>query len=59
MHLEVADRDEVNGINNRRQLAQCEALLQQRLRDHRMKESPSLIPKAAPSVKAAASAAMW
>ena len=29
MHLEVADADEVNGINNRRQLAQCEALLQQ------------------------------
>ena len=29
MHLEVNDSDEVNGINNRRQLAQCEALLQQ------------------------------
>lgn len=36
MHLEVHDSDEVNGINNRRQLAQCEALLQQRLKEHWM-----------------------
>ena len=38
MHREVADPDEVNGINNRRQLAQCEAVLQQRLREHWMDE---------------------
>ena len=38
MHVEVADADEVNGINNRMQLAQCEAVLQQRLRDHWMAE---------------------
>ena len=43
MHLEVADADEVNGINNRRQLAQCEALLQQRLRHHWMDEGVSFI----------------
>lgn len=38
MHVEVADADEVNGINNRMQLAQCEGVLQQRLRDHWMAE---------------------
>ncbi|MGB1775944.1 MAG: bifunctional UDP-N-acetylglucosamine diphosphorylase/glucosamine-1-phosphate N-acetyltransferase GlmU [Synechococcus sp.] len=38
MHVEVADADEVNGINNRLQLAQCEGVLQQRLRDHWMAE---------------------
>ena len=43
MHLEVADADEVNGINNRRQLAQCEALLQQRLRQHWMDEGVTFI----------------
>ena len=43
MHLEVADADEVNGINNRRQLAQCEALLQQRLRHHWMDEGVTFI----------------
>ena len=43
MHLEVADADEVNGINNRRQLAQCEALLQQRLRLHWMDEGVTFI----------------
>ena len=42
-HLEVGDADEVNGINNRRQLAQCEALLQQRLRHHWMDEGVSFI----------------
>ena len=36
MHVEVADPDEVNGINNRRQLAQCETMLQERLRQHWM-----------------------
>jgi len=43
MHLEVSDAGEVNGINNRRQLAQCEALLQQRLRHHWMDEGVSFI----------------
>ena len=43
MHLEVADADEVNGINNRRQLAQCEALLQQRLRHHWMDEGVTFV----------------
>jgi bifunctional UDP-N-acetylglucosamine pyrophosphorylase / glucosamine-1-phosphate N-acetyltransferase len=38
MHLEVADADEINGINDRLQLAQCEAVLQQRLREHWMRE---------------------
>jgi bifunctional UDP-N-acetylglucosamine pyrophosphorylase / glucosamine-1-phosphate N-acetyltransferase len=38
MHLEVADAAEINGINDRLQLAQCEAVLQQRLREHWMGE---------------------
>ncbi|WP_115018250.1 bifunctional UDP-N-acetylglucosamine diphosphorylase/glucosamine-1-phosphate N-acetyltransferase GlmU [Synechococcus sp. UW140] len=38
MHVEVADPDEVNGINNRKQLAQCEAVLQERLREYWMNE---------------------
>jgi bifunctional UDP-N-acetylglucosamine pyrophosphorylase / glucosamine-1-phosphate N-acetyltransferase len=41
MHLEVADADEINGINDRLQLAQCEAVLQQRLREHWMREGVS------------------
>ena len=36
MHREVADADEINGINDRVQLAQCEAVLQDRLRRHWM-----------------------
>ena len=36
MHLEVSDPDEINGINDRLQLAQCEAVLQERLRRHWM-----------------------
>jgi len=43
VHQEVADPAEVNGINDRRQLAQCESLLQQRLRDHWMKEGVTFI----------------
>ena len=43
MHLEVADADEINGINDRLQLAQCEAVLQQRLREHWMREGVSFI----------------
>ena len=38
MHLEVADADEITGINDRFQLSQCEAVLQQRLRCHWMAE---------------------
>ena len=38
MHLEVADADEINGINDRLQLAHCEGVLQQRLREHWMRE---------------------
>jgi bifunctional UDP-N-acetylglucosamine pyrophosphorylase/glucosamine-1-phosphate N-acetyltransferase len=38
MHREVADADEINGINDRLQLSQCEAVLQQRLREHWMAE---------------------
>ena len=43
MHVEVADQDEVNGINNRKQLAQCEAVLQERLRDHWMNEGVTFV----------------
>ena len=37
-HLEVGDADEIYGINDRLQLAHCEAVLQERLRHHWMKE---------------------
>jgi len=43
MHVEVADPDEVNGINNRQQLAQCETMLQERLRQHWMAEGVTFI----------------
>jgi bifunctional UDP-N-acetylglucosamine pyrophosphorylase/glucosamine-1-phosphate N-acetyltransferase len=43
MHLEVGDAEEINGINDRIQLAQCEAVLQQRLREHWMREGVSFI----------------
>ena len=43
MHLEVADADEINGINDRVQLSQCEAVLQQRLREHWMREGVTFI----------------
>ena len=42
-HVEVADPDEVNGVNNRKQLAQCEGVLQQRLRDHWMAEGVTFV----------------
>jgi bifunctional UDP-N-acetylglucosamine pyrophosphorylase/glucosamine-1-phosphate N-acetyltransferase len=38
MHREVANSDEILGINDRLHLAQCEAVLQQRLREHWMRE---------------------
>jgi len=40
-HLEVADPGEIAGINDRIQLAQCEAVLQDRLRRHWMAEGVS------------------
>ena len=43
MHLEVADADEINGINDRLQLAQCEAVLQERLRRHWMAEGVTFV----------------
>ena len=43
VHLEVADADEINGINDRLQLAQCEAVLQQRLKEHWMREGVSFV----------------
>ena len=36
MHVEVADAEEISGINDRIQLAQCEAVIQDRLRRHWM-----------------------
>ena len=41
VHLEVSDPNEINGINDRLQLAQCEAVLQERLRRHWMAEGVS------------------
>ncbi|HJN35173.1 MAG TPA: bifunctional UDP-N-acetylglucosamine diphosphorylase/glucosamine-1-phosphate N-acetyltransferase GlmU [Prochlorococcaceae cyanobacterium Fu_MAG_50] len=38
MHVEVADADEVTGINDRRQLALCESMLQERLKEHWLME---------------------
>ena len=43
VHVEVADADEINGINDRLQLAQCEAVLQQRLKEHWMREGVSFV----------------
>ncbi|MFM7085792.1 MAG: bifunctional UDP-N-acetylglucosamine diphosphorylase/glucosamine-1-phosphate N-acetyltransferase GlmU [Cyanobium sp.] len=43
MHVEVADADEINGINDRLQLAQCEAVIQDRLRRHWMREGVTFI----------------
>jgi bifunctional UDP-N-acetylglucosamine pyrophosphorylase/glucosamine-1-phosphate N-acetyltransferase len=42
-HLEVADANEINGINDRLQLAQCEAVIQERLRRHWMAEGVSFV----------------
>ncbi|MCS5690424.1 bifunctional UDP-N-acetylglucosamine diphosphorylase/glucosamine-1-phosphate N-acetyltransferase GlmU [Cyanobium sp. FGCU-6] len=43
MHLEVEDADEINGINDRLQLAQCEGVLQDRLRRHWMREGVTFV----------------
>jgi bifunctional UDP-N-acetylglucosamine pyrophosphorylase / glucosamine-1-phosphate N-acetyltransferase len=43
IHIEVANVDETNGINDRIQLAQCENVLQERLRKHWMAKGVSFI----------------
>ncbi len=43
VHLEVEDPAEIAGINDRLQLAQCEAALQERLRRHWMAEGVSFV----------------
>ena len=43
MHLEVADADEINGINDRLQLSQCEAVIQERMRRHWMAEGVTFV----------------
>jgi bifunctional UDP-N-acetylglucosamine pyrophosphorylase/glucosamine-1-phosphate N-acetyltransferase len=43
MHLEVADAEEIGGINDRLQLSQCEAVLQERLRRHWMAEGVTFV----------------
>jgi bifunctional UDP-N-acetylglucosamine pyrophosphorylase/glucosamine-1-phosphate N-acetyltransferase len=43
MHLEVSDSEEINGINDRIQLSQCEAVIQDRLRRHWMREGVTFI----------------
>jgi bifunctional UDP-N-acetylglucosamine pyrophosphorylase/glucosamine-1-phosphate N-acetyltransferase len=43
MHVEVADADEINGINDRYQLSQCEAVIQERLRRHWMAEGVTFV----------------
>lgn len=43
MHREVDDADEISGINDRLQLSQCEAVLQERLRRHWMAEGVTFI----------------
>ncbi len=43
MHVEVADADEINGINDRLQLAQCESVIQERLRCHWMREGVTFV----------------
>ena len=42
-HVEVVDAEEISGINDRLQLAQCEAVIQDRLRRHWMREGVSFI----------------
>ena len=43
MHREVADADEIAGINDRLQLSQCEAALQERLKRYWMAEGVSFV----------------
>jgi bifunctional UDP-N-acetylglucosamine pyrophosphorylase/glucosamine-1-phosphate N-acetyltransferase len=55
LQLEVVDWQETNGINDRLQLAQCEAVLQKRLQRHWMAEGVSFTDPAS----CAASALQW
>ncbi|QPN63267.1 bifunctional UDP-N-acetylglucosamine diphosphorylase/glucosamine-1-phosphate N-acetyltransferase GlmU [Synechococcus sp. CBW1004] len=43
MHVEVADAEEISGINDRIQLAECEAVIQDRLRRHWMCEGVTFV----------------
>ena len=43
MHFEIDDPREVSGVNNRCQLSECEAFLQERLRNHWMEEGVTFI----------------
>lgn len=49
-HLEVADASEILGINDRLHLAQCEAVLQDRLRRHWMEQGVTFVDPASCSV---------
>ncbi len=42
-HLEVEDSKEVNGVNNRKQLSECEEQLQEKIRNHWMDEGVTFI----------------
>jgi len=50
MHLEVSDPEEISGINDRIQLAQCEAVLQDRLRRHWMLQGVTFLDPASCSL---------
>ncbi len=43
MHVEVAEAEEISGINDRIQLADCEAVIQDRLRRHWMREGVTFV----------------
>ena len=43
MHVEVDNSNELSGINNKKQLAQCEGFIQTKLRDYWMKEGVTFI----------------
>ena len=38
MHLQVSDPKEVSGINNKKQMSECEKILQERIRNNLMEE---------------------
>jgi bifunctional UDP-N-acetylglucosamine pyrophosphorylase / glucosamine-1-phosphate N-acetyltransferase len=50
MHVEVADVEEISGINDRIQLAECEAVIQDRLRRHWMLQGVSFLDPASCSL---------
>lgn len=50
MHVEVVDAEEISGINDRIQLAQCEAVIQDRLRRHWMREGVTFVDPASCSL---------